>query len=279
MQTRFIDFLEKKYGREITNKLVKDDCLHTDPVLEGGTDLVQDQVRALKDRIGLGFVADIDKGWAFDFPGWIGKFSPRKYMVIGMEPHIERYDFQITYGLSEYTPQKEKRFSIDTTRQSFVVCRDDSSIIWSNLFKLFADEETKAAVLEGDMTALMNFLRQFYITDLCHFAPRGPAKRIREIPQWTKWRRHIAREFLPQDIELVNPEVIITQGNTVFGELARSLKPRITGEEKCGKIKIIFAEFEGVKIISIPHFGSELTNKTFWLRNLEVVKEILARRF
>lgn len=34
-------------------------------------------------------------------------------MIIGLEPHVERYDYQITYGLSAEDPQGSPRFSLD----------------------------------------------------------------------------------------------------------------------------------------------------------------------
>lgn len=75
------------------------------------------------------------KSWTFDFSGWLGsldfnKEHVKKYMIVGLEPHVEYYDFQIVYGLSDMAPgNKGKRFTIDSKEKEFVRCNGDSSLI------------------------------------------------------------------------------------------------------------------------------------------------------
>jgi hypothetical protein len=291
MSIKFKEFLYKKYGAEITEKLYQDGKLYAENITKAsednnGQELVKKHLNLLNDNLKLNLqIIENDKNWAFDFSGWIGILNfnenhVREYMVVGLEPHIEEYNYQITYGLSDKTPKNEQRFSIEPTKSEYVNCKGDSSIIWTNLFKLFASEKiTQEVKEENNEIALTNFLNQFYILDLCHFAPKDKANAINGVNKWSEIRKKVANEFLKTEIDLINPKIIIAQGSGVFKEIKSILnvKESIIGSVPFGKknwnIKVAY--YNDTKIISIPHIGSLMTHKTFWLKNLIDVKDIL----
>lgn len=287
MRIKFEQFLQSKYGKEITERLVKQNQLDVSSIRFKNLqdqELVKKQLVHLTSLLGLNF--EVDGYWAFDFPGWIGELdfnkSPvKKIMVIGLEPHIERFDFQITYGLSDMTPvSNEKRFSIDNSKSNFIRCKDDSSLIWTNLFKLLTNEIDRKAVLEEENEQrLEEFLHQFYITDLCHFAPQDKANAVRKVSHWAKNRFKVADHFLKTEIEIIKPELIITQGTEVFNNLVRCLKLKYFQtylfDIGTQSQRIMIGQYNNSKIMSLPHIGSLTTHRTFWMKNLEIVRETL----
>lgn len=291
MEEKFKQHLENKYGQEIRDLLYKEGKLITKNIIEdkdgtkGLQKMVQEHLKS--DKISVtNLKFEKDNKWAFDFPGWTGKLdfekdNLKKYMIVGLEPHIERYDFQITYGLSDNTPIcGSKRFGIDQAEKR-IICKNDSGIIWSNIFKLFASDEAKQKVFENnDLGELDKFLEQFFISDLCHFAPKDKAKAINNEKNWNKIRKEVAVKFLSEEIKLINPEIIICQGKQVFIELTsileinvnESIIPIITDSGKRQFIR--FLKWNEILIISIPHIGSKRMS-TFWNENLNKVAEEL----
>lgn len=229
------------------------------------------------------------KSWAFDFSGWLGsldfnKEHLKKYMIVGLEPHVERYDYQIVYGLSDNAPgDLGKRFRIDPKEKEFVRCTDDSSLIWTNLLNIFGNESLISKVKKKDESALIDFLDQFYIADLCHFAPRGPAGEIHKIKGWSAIRFETADKFLQQEIKLINPEVVIAQGVGVFHELLKIYKVEsyVTYMDKNKRLVLkanLTIDGNYIKLISIPHFGSKMMKNTFWIKHIKSVKDILEEK-
>ena len=288
MENEFRSFLNSKYGIEITNKVFNKKKISTENIkLRNDLDqaLVKKHLSELKTKLNLEFEIT-DRRWAFDFSGWCGELNfgqerLKKYIVVGLEPHIADFDFQITYGLSENTPIDDvKRFSIDTKQKDFIRCKNDSSVIWTNLFKILSDEKSFLSVTEkGDEGSLQEFLNQFYITDLCYFAPQGKANKIGEIQDWSKIRSVVANEFLSKEIELINPELIITQGGVAFDKVSEITKIKniqgfniTVGKQNWG---VRYGNNERTKILSLPHIGSVMINRTFWNRNLQEVKSNL----
>lgn len=293
MSVEFKAFLNTKYGESITEKLYDDGKLYAENITKAsednnGQELVKKHLNSLNDNLKLNLqIIENDKNWAFDFSGWVGKLNfkqnnVRDYMVIGLEPHIEEYNYQITYGLSDKTPENKQRFTIEPTKNEYVNCEGDSSIIWSNLFKLLASETTMKEVKEEkNEIALTNFLNQFYILDLCHFAPKDKANAINGVNKWSGIRKKVADKFLKTEIDLINPKIIIAQGSGVFKEIISILnvKESIIGSVPFGNKEwnIKVAYHNDTKIISIPHIGSLMTHKTFWSNKLKLdkVKSIL----
>jgi len=283
------EHFKNKYGEKITKTLLENNNLIAENIShrnENSQNLVKEQISKLNNQLDLNI--DIkNTNWAFDFPGWLSQLSTqkegaKKIMIIGLEPHVERYDYQITYGLSNKTPSNSQRFKIDLKNNFEIVCQDDSSLIWTNLFKILANDSQLKAVLEnGNEKVMFDFLNQFYITDLCHFAPQDKAKAINDVGNWKKIRLKVAKQFMHKEIDLVQPKIILTQGNQVFNELKRVLKFQVTENYplKFGKntwsIKTGICPNNKYKVISIPHFGSLLNYKTFYIKNRQLVREQL----
>lgn len=289
MKSQLVTLLNLKYGEEVTKRLFQDNKLQTQnisPKNANDQNIVKDHLRSLFNELNLNIDVNEQVNWAFDFPGWTGELNfgnknVKKYMVIGLEPHIESFDFQITYGLSDYTPlSNEPRFSIDKNKKDFIQCKNDSSVIWTNLFNLFTDEGTYEAVVNSlDKGAMKTFLDNFYITDLCHFAPQGQANAINGIPNWPKVRSIVASAFLEKEIACINPELIVTQGSDVFSAVVATVGIRdIQNEEVLvgtQKWNIRIATGTQYKVLSLPHIGSQMINRTFWRKNIQQVKSIL----
>lgn len=284
----FKQLLNNKYGEEIATGLFKEGELQTD-LIKKTNEVDQEKVKKhlirLRHQFNLNFNVD-ERPWAFDFPGWTGRLDfdkqrVKKYMIIGLEPHIAEFDFQITYGLSDSTPiDNVKRFSIEPSKKDFIQCKNDSSVIWTNLFKIFSNDNSFSAVIEKeDKKSLDEFLNQFYITDLCHFAPQGKANTISKIQDWAGVRSIVANQFLKKEIELINPEVVITQGGIAFDKLSEIIEVKdiqgfnIAVGKQNNSIK--YGINGKTKILSIPHIGSLMTNRTFWIKNLQEVKSKL----
>lgn len=281
---------KEKYGEEIYSELVNDSQITAQNIRDKNEKdqlRVKNQLEIINDRLDLNL--DIhNTNWAFDFSGWTGKLSNgnnhlKKYMIIGLEPHVERYDFQVTYGLSDKTPQGLQRFELDLDSEFEIKCNDDSSLIWSNLFKIMADDNQKNELLKrGNKQIMIDFLEQFYIVDLCHFAPQDKAKAIHDVKDWSKIRFKVASHYLTQEINIIKPKVIITHGNGVFNELKKIIKFKETKSYplKFGKntwsVKTGEDSINDIKVLSIPHFGTILNYKTFYQNNRDLVTKTLA---
>lgn len=279
---------QDKYGEEIYSKLVTDFQLNAEKITPANKPdqlIVKRHIERINQNLGLGLCIN-GTNWAFDFSGWTGQLDLKKnnlkeYMIIGLEPHVERYDFQVTYGLSDKTPQGSQRFSLDLENK-FIQCNDDSSLIWTNLFKIVASDKQQSEVFEkGNRATMLNFLNQFYITDLCHFAPQEKAKAINDIKGWKNIRHKVASQFLPCEINQIKPKVLITQGNNVFTELKQILKFNETDSyplefgKNCWSIKTGEDKDKKYRVLSIPHFGTVLNYKIFYKKNSELVRKIL----
>ena len=191
----FINYLKNKFGDEVTDYLLDQNKLE---LKEG--EFVNDRGETNKEKVKEHFSAHFGdefarqssgenpsfNGWAFDFPGWIGELTfknnepAKEIMVIGLEPHIENSDYQVTYGL-------RKKNSIE--------------------FEGKLDTNLKALFPHND------FYKQFYITDMCFFAPKGNANLIKKVkPKWSEVRQEAAKKFLSDEIEFIAPKIIISSG-------------------------------------------------------------------
>jgi len=280
---------QEKYGEEICSTLLSEFKLKAENIKEKNEAdqlIVKRHIEKINQSLELDLAIN-ETNWAFDFSGWTGqldlkKDNLKKYRIIGLEPHVERYDYQVTYGLSDITPQGSQRFSLNLENEFEIQCNDDSSLIWTNLFKIMASDKQQSEVLKkGNRKTMLEFLNQFYITDLCHFAPQNKAKAINNINDWKNIRFKVASHFLTNEISLIKPKVIITQGNNVFTELKQILKFNETDSyplkfgKNCWSIKTGEDKDKGYRVLSIPHFGTVLNYKTFYIRNRELVRKSL----
>lgn len=138
-------------------------------------------------------------GWAFDFPGWIGNLDIKKdipardIMVIGLEPHIQWRFYQVTYGFRKPHPDYFK----DKEQLT------DNKNLHTNLKALFGSKNESAE----------DFYKQFYVTDMCFFAPKGNANLIGQVkPKWGDVRAQVAQKLLKEEIEFIAPKIIISSG-------------------------------------------------------------------
>ncbi len=202
--------------------------------------------------------------WAFDFPGYTGKFGPRKYMVIGLEPHIEKRNFQKTYDIDTIA----KNYDIHVKNGNCAGgCLNvgNSWKLWKRLIEL-----TSAPI--NSIEDWDKFFLQFYITDLCHFAPKGKANKIEEIGKnkWKKIRSNVAGQFLKDEILFVKPELIISHGREVAISVGEILK---TFDKSMKLPQFIDTQVNGKKIkhVAIGHLASGSANP-WWKKNESQVK-------
>ncbi len=212
-------------------------------------------------------------GWAFDFPGWIGSLDfkgdtpTRDIMVIGLEPHIQKRFYQVTYGFRKPHPDYFK----DQEQLT------DNKNLHNNLKALFGNENEAAE----------DFYKKFYVTDMCFFAPKGNANFIERVkPKWSEVRENVATKLLRQEIEFIAPKIIISSGlviadfvdNKILKNIATPIEwippqnlwkesdslrnlPFISlygqGEAEEGKSKPRFIH------VGVPHLASGLTQQ-YW---------------
>jgi hypothetical protein len=209
--------------------------------------------------------------WSIDFPGWIGSFDEqkgKKVMVIGSEPHIHFEYLQTVYAFNN---SKQASDFIDNDHPIFRFL----SAILTDRFKLSREE----------------VLKECYLTDLFPLAPfRGNGVSVGSVDKiqlllsganWLSIRSAFARNGLPKEIEGVKPELIVTQGVTVLGEVMNILgiKSGMTAVPIVpvkGKRQFIRkVEWNGIPIISVPHIGSSRM-RTFWNNNIKQIKKVVS---
>lgn len=271
-EKKFRDLMNTKFGESITNSMLESSKLklikgHSDEVYKNDYSkeniakviALIPEVYELKELIRK-------KNWAFDFPGWIGelnfeKSSVKEILIIGMEPHIGGRYYQATYGLRETS---ENAFGeLDEFKPN--------SMLWKNISELFNQKN-------GYHNP--KFLEKIYITDMAHFAIKGKADEMKSFPKWNKVRADIAEKYLVDEIELINPKYIISQGNDVAKFIEKKILSKIGKETKRKTTKDFRTELpskcktspEFIKYevnncelihLKLPHVGSPNSNY-FW---------------
>lgn len=256
------EFLEEKYGNQITDSLLNDknEVINNDNSDENGIEQQREVTRVLqelKDINGSYLVPDNfwnnDIEWGFDFSSWIGNFNNKDFLFIGAEPHIGK-NFQLVYNFGNY-----KNMSLTETALKHYHRDSD---IWFYLTQIFVHELTDENIT--------NFLKRCYITDLCHIVPKycGQVKDIcKELSikprEWKKFRSSVAKRFLLKEIKAVNPKYVILHGNPSRDFFQSELGLKFTGDYKIenSKYTIKTGELDGYKIISIPHLKGDVRNK------------------
>ena len=176
-ETEFREFLEKIYGKHITNVLLEKDYLtlkkgDAEKLYHGDLEKNKCQVVDLLHK--LNHTEDFIKQneWAFDFPGWIGTLdlsqdNVKDILVIGMEPHIGngQRTAQVTYGLRETA---DNEFS-------------DLDNVWllNNLKNIFTENSEYYPLEKFKKNPIAKeFLNRIYITDMSPFAIKGSANQM-----------------------------------------------------------------------------------------------------
>jgi hypothetical protein len=219
-EKEYLQFLKEKYGKHVTETLLMPEKLElqkgnaSNMYTKGYLNQNKEKVRELigkYTRTESNIVSE--REWSFDFSGWIGKLdfsrdNVKEVMVIGMEPHIGKRDFQVAYGLRE------------TGNNEFGELDEYSSntLLWKNLNGLFGDDEDYRST---------EFLNRFYITDMCHFAEQGKANLVQKIEGWKKIRETMAITFLKREIDFIKPKYIVSQGNDVANFIEYSFLDKV----------------------------------------------------
>lgn len=260
--------LVEKYGEYVTSKLMeKDNMVYLDNNSTNNKISEQLEIVSLLNSYKELFegedisenIWNSEKEWGVDFSSWLGGSNDKEYMFIGAEPHINS-DYQLVY---DFGRRKDK--SVEDSAEEFA-CGSD---IWSYLTDIFV-EDTKRS--KDDVTS---FLSKCYITDLCHIVPKGcgQIKTIKEeldikTKDWNTFRRVIAERFLVDEIEAVNPKIIILHGNAsrMFFKRYLGVEFNETSFIEGTKYRISCGEMNGkskktsYKIIAIPHLKGMMRN-------------------
>ncbi len=269
------NFLERKFGEKIVSILYdKDQSNYEDEALTLKKEESQEILYKLNKIARKKIIEDeiIKKfTWAFDFPGYTGKFGARKYMVIGLEPHIEKRNFQKTYDIDIITSNYDTLAKRNCVGNCLNV--GNSWKLWKRLIEL---------TWSGPIYSRKDwdeFFSQFYITDLCHFAPKGEANKIiKEIgkSEWKKIRSNVAGQFLKEEILLVKPKFIITHGKEAaisVGEILKTFDKSMKLPQ-FNNVEEFMHECNGEKIthVAVGHLASGLVNG-WWKNNKFKVEE------
>jgi len=255
------EFLEDKYGQLITNQfLTKNNEVIRDNFNKNGHEEQKEVIRtlkSLKNIDGKDLVPQhfFNNGveWGFDFSSWIGNIKNKKLLIVGAEPHIGN-NYQLVYDFGNI---KGKTIH-ETALEHF----NREADIWNYLTKIFVDDLTTENIT--------NFLRKCYITDLCHIVPKhsGQVKDICKnlsikTSDWNQFRRDVAKRFILKEIEIVNPEFVILHGNPSrqFFQNEFDVKDFHVYKVNNSHYTIQTWQFNGHKVISIPHLKGDVRNK------------------
>ncbi len=273
-------FLESKYGKYVTDQLVtKDNKVMLDNINKNGIEQQEEVIKhiaSLQDKDGNKLIPERfllnNAEWGMDFSSWIGTLNDKKeYLFIGAEPHISN-NYQLVYDFGSHNEK--------TIEQDAVTQFNRESDIWHYLTKIFVKDLTSKNIA--------SFLSKCYITDLSHIVPKGCGQ-VKDIckvlnisvNEWVNFRTSVAKNFLPAEIKAVNPRFVILHGNAsrdyfrdILGVVYNTPYPI-----KNSPYKILTGEFNGYKIISIPHLKGDMRNKLWKCKKFperpESAKEIL----
>lgn len=271
--------LSKKYGREIMELLVNSGRLTIPNVdHEHLKSLAATQMNSF---IHEGFLTteeyDIfkNRGWGLDFSGWLGEMNPekgRKYMIIGVEPHIVHPQLiQVVYDFFSKKDMKDSERAEELFHTGHPLWKRVSELIYEN-------PKRKAEIL-----------MDCYIADICHFAPFdiGSADTIKQkVPRWKRIRSRVADRYLIEEIQALEPSVIIAQGQVAFQSVQslfniRNRSVQVLNEYAVGPKKKLFVRYfklSEVTVIGVPHMGTSFNiNRKFWDEHTSLVREDLIK--
>jgi len=187
-----------------------------------------------------------------DFPSWLnsldfGEESAKKIMIIGedVSPKVPK-DINITYGLGRYE-----------IRPNGKVGEEPGNRLWVYLEKL---SNGKLSLITENV----------YMTDIC----KCNANKKRCI--WNK----CSSKFLLEEIKLINPRLVVFQGNTSYKYTKSVLNSRMKEEDissyfecntfpKSGKISLLKDEAHFLKI-----YHTSIANQKNWNKDLQGYQEL-----
>jgi hypothetical protein len=281
-----------KFGETIFEDLISPDFIIKAENIKPkglGKEAVDEQMDEIVQK---GLLSPSDRSnfkWAFDFPGWIGKLNldqehRKEIMLIQLEPHVERFDYQIVYELAEETGEKE--FGIELSKEKLIT--RSTRPIWDNATRLLATKKQKDLIFKEKQTdVLYSILDKLYISDMCHFAPQGPTTLLKKLP-WNQIRKSVAEAFMFEEINLINPRLLIASGGNVikavdklFSRYNRKLliRPSDLQPNNYQNFPYLYEyDIEGRKqhILFAPHIGTvNPTNMTFWKNSVDAFNILL----
>lgn len=154
---QFLSLLKKKYGEHIVETLLDADSLTLLPEnIKSCSSDIKGKCAVVAQMRKLESIVDELKPlclseFSFDFPGWIdtldfNRSSAKEILILGLEPHIEFYYYQICYDFSgiahfRITPHKRRGFWIRTFPFGCKVpernlCKDR---LWDIMFRLLSE--------------------------------------------------------------------------------------------------------------------------------------------
>lgn len=240
-QEEFLMFLKIKFGN-IVNELIPNlkneqyperleiDISKRMPKCKNSyiNNLVLETIR--KNALDKEFIKSfIDNGvdFAFDFPGWFGSLdfskdnSIKEVMIVQAEPHIENYNYQVTYEFAEKEYGKDIKIENEKITSEFF----SKNNLFNSLTTLFLNNTQKDKIFKDkDRIELYKFLEMFYITDACHFCPQTTVTELKKRQkEWNVIRDKIGKSYLSQEIELINPKLILVGGGDAMKTISNSI--------------------------------------------------------
>ena len=262
--------LRDKYGEFVVGQMLTSadeviwDNYNADGPGEQGA--VREHIRMIRDAYGCIVPETFLKvDWGMDFSSWLGPFNGRKdFMFVGAEPHISK-NYQLVYDFG--VRQNEFGSDVNANALFYAMGRKD---IWYYLVKNFVTNPE-------DDTAIVDFLTNVYITDLCHIVPKGcgqvnqiETKLNIKAKEWRELRTRIAMRFLPEEIEAVNPRFIVLHGLASRSFVAKNLpvswaKP-IPIDDYSNR-HVYHGMLNERKVIAIPHLKGQILNELWRSKN------------
>ncbi len=286
MKEKLKNHYTRKFGETIFNDLVSPDFrLKAENIKRKGygKEAVDNQMALMINEDLISEEQRSKFNWAFDFPGWIGELDLNKehrkeIMLIQLEPHVEDYDYQVVYELAESTGKRE--FGIQENNEKLIT--RSTRPIWDNMTRLLTSQEQRIDIFKNKNTsALYSILEKIYVTDMCHFAPQGPTTLLNQLP-WNKIRSAVARKFMFEEIELINPKLLIASGLPVIKAVTKILKgnsrkqllnPSDLTPNNYKSFPYLYEyEIRGKKqlVLFMPHVGTiNPSNGTFWRKSVD----------
>jgi hypothetical protein len=265
---KVIKILKNKYGKFVVDAMVNSslEVLINNSNLRGEKEQskVKDHLRGLTDVEGNYILSksilDLDVEWGFDFSGWLGPLnqSEIKFMFIGAEPNISHnYKIAYDFGSKEnYSKADVALFHYDTKWTKLT--RD----IWNIVGEYFTNGDD----IEGEIKTLSSC----YITDLCHFVPKG-CSNVKQICQklkikstdWNKIRSRVAKKYLLDEINELSPDAIILHGNAsrLFFQKEFAIENLKVENIEDSNYTIFSGLLGKYKILGIPHLSGDVRNK------------------
>ncbi len=204
-------------------------------------------------------------------PSWTGYLSPEKnnkVMVIGPTPIVTKDYFQCSYNFHSEA-QSWDHFNRANATLLFRYVAELLGEIYDATPEVMLGQAYFTHVFPIGSRFLKEIRRQ----------PDGLIKEI--VTPWSQIRAAYARDHLQNEIQAVNPKLILVLGREAFFEvkdalsLAGALEFLKVGQPGIKQERIRAIKWKNINIVGIPHIGSN-RNRKFWRRNVEEIGKTVA---